>query len=688
MPPTKLPEAPVKDTCPKVPAPTTRWLRAFAYDPSLATELENFDVSDVLVQVRWEPDRKWLDPKDPNKIVEERGILPGPVGDYLEVVDIDPATDRAYLPVDLNHPHLLAQDGLPPSEGNPQFHQQMLYAVAMSTIQHFERALGRQVFWSSKKLKRRDGEIEYVPTQRLRIYPHALREENAYYDPDKKALLFGYFPARPARPEYGMAGGMVFSCLSHDIIAHETTHAILDGLQRYFLDSSNLDVLAFHEAFADLVALFQHFTYPKILSRQIARARGNLDTETLLGQLAVQFGKATGGRGALRDAIGSRDEKTGEWKLAKPDADACMNITEPHARGALLVAAVFDAFRAIYRHRTQDLLRIATGGTGILAPGDIHPDLVERLAGEAAKTAQHLLLMCIRAIDYCPPVDVTFGDYMRALITADYDLVPDDDRKYRVAIIESFRRRGIYPRDVRTLSEESLRWRAPDGDGTEEFAAMLRPAFRSQKLSGIWKEIVTGTDQQREPEDPLYKLSRFEVYRRTQKFSGLFHSEIEKAAQKLVADRVLGGEKRPFGLNLNFGHEKDCTFEIHQVRPVRRQRQDGRTREDILIQIAQWRPGFIDEERQRKEDDRYQVMGQTLAPPEKGEYDFKYRGGATFILDLESLEVRYAIYKDVVRASRLELQRRFLGDTRGTSLHELYFGQPGSGQRLAILHRC
>ena len=31
--------------------------------------------------------------------------------------------------------------------------------------------------------------------QRLRIYPHALREANAYYSPEKKALLFGYFPA-------------------------------------------------------------------------------------------------------------------------------------------------------------------------------------------------------------------------------------------------------------------------------------------------------------------------------------------------------------------------------------------------------------------------------------------------------------------------------------------------------------
>src|SRR6185503_8334764 len=194
--------------------------------------------------------------------------------------------------------------------------------------------------------------------------------------------------------------------------------------------------------------------YPEILRHQIAQARGNIETtEGLLGKLALQFGKATGRRSALRDFI-VRDEKTGQRKT-RPEL--VIDEQEPHARGALLVASLFDAFLAIYRHRTRDLLRIATGGTGELPSGDLHPDLVNRLAMEAAKAAKQLLLMCIRAIDYCPPVDITYGDYMRALITADYDLVPEDERNYRVAIIEAFRGWGIYPRDVRTLSVDSLR---------------------------------------------------------------------------------------------------------------------------------------------------------------------------------------------------------------------------------------
>ena len=90
--------------------------------------------------------------------------------------------------------------------------------------------------------------------------------------------------------------------------------------------------------------------------------------------------------------------------------------------------------------------------------GDLHPDLVNRIAGEASKTAQRVLDMCIRAFDYMPPVDVTFGDFLRAMITADFELVPDDADNLRGAMIEAFRLRGIYPVGVGSLAEESLLW--------------------------------------------------------------------------------------------------------------------------------------------------------------------------------------------------------------------------------------
>ena len=119
-------------------------------------------------------------------------------------------------------------------------------------------------------------------------------------------MLFGYFPVE-IKDEFNAPGTMIFTCLSHDIIAHETTHALLDGVHPRFNEPVNVDVLAFHEAFADIVALFQHFAYPGVLHDQISRTRGNLANENMLAQLAQQFGRAAGRGGALRDALGKKE---------------------------------------------------------------------------------------------------------------------------------------------------------------------------------------------------------------------------------------------------------------------------------------------------------------------------------------------------------------------------------------------
>src|SRR5436190_8899667 len=352
--------------------PPVRRLLGYALDPSLSQQLDTAPISRILFTVPW----------------SRVGV--GPVDEYLEVIDYDPAGSCFYAPVDLDDPILLAQDGLPPSEGTPQFHQQMTYAVARLTINNFERALGRRALWSPQPIPDNPFDDAHF-VQRLRIYPHALREANAYYSPAKKALLFGYFRASADDPGDHVPGSIVFCCLSHDIVAHETSHALLDGLHRRLNQATNPDMLALHEGFADLVALFQHFTFPEILRHQMSHTRGALQSqENLLGQLATQFGRATGLRGALRDAIGVVDDN-GKWTPREPDPLMYEQTMEPHARGSILVAAVFHAFLSIYNARTADLLRLSTSGSGILPQGAIHPDLVNRLSTEASKAAQHVL---------------------------------------------------------------------------------------------------------------------------------------------------------------------------------------------------------------------------------------------------------------------------------------------------------
>lgn len=311
-----------------------------------------------------------------------------------------------------------------------------------------------------------------APYARLRLFPHAFHGANAYYNPSLNAILFGYFKAGADDIGGNLPGQTVFTCLSHDVIAHEMTHAIVDRLRPLFLEPSNVDVLAFHEGFADLVALLQHFSFQDVLRDQIQRTRSDIRTPTPLVELARQFGFASGGGKALRSA------------LDEPDAKLLSDTIEPHGRGAILVAAVFDGFFKTYRRRITDLIRIATGGTGTLPQGDLHPDLVNRISGEAAKTAQRVLDMCIRAFDYMPPVDVTFGDFLRAMITADFELVPDDEFDCRGAMIEAFRLRGIYPDGVTSLAEESLLWTNVTGRLPPLGAAAL-PLLREVFFSAV-----------------------------------------------------------------------------------------------------------------------------------------------------------------------------------------------------------
>jgi hypothetical protein len=620
-----------------VERPPFRRLRAYAFDPTLSTELENAVINHVTLKIPWE-----VDPKSGNDKLE-----PGPVGEYLEVVDVDPASDCFYSPVDLNLPYLLAQDGLAPSEGNPHFHQQMVYAVAMGTIRNFERALGRTVLWAPHRwVDQGINHEQYVP--RLRIYPHALREANAYYSPKKKALLFGYFPASTLDSRYHLPGGTVFTCLSHDIVAHETTHAILDGMHGRFIEASNPDVLAFHEAFADIVALFQHFSFPEVLRHQIARTRGDLASENLLGQLAQEFGQATGSHGALRDALGGFDDQN-RWLPSQPDPTKMHTETEPHARGSLLVAAIFNAFVSIYKSRTAPLLRIASSGTGVLAAGALHPDLVDRLASEAAKSAQHILTMCIRALDYCPPVDITFGDYLRALITADYDLVRDDDLGYRIAVVEAFRQHGIYPLDVRSLSVDSLLWSAPNkndfGPTFLHFLKEMKGAVQKWNL----------------------RNNRRDIYDRLCRLRAKLHAKI--------AERIDREQELLKGLDLSGGKK----FEVHSLRPTRRIGPDGEMLADLVIEITQRRPIYLDPVLQGRSDG---------GEPGLPEPDFWFRGGGTLIVNLKGFEVRYYINKDIASETRLARQRAFLKGDDGTSLRALYLGTDRTpAEPFAMLHR-
>ena len=323
--------------------PPERILRVYAFDPSRGARFEN----QLTIRIPFEKVKK------------------GPVGRKIAVIDYDASNRCYYEGVNLEAATILGQNGLAPSESDPQFHQQMVYGVVSDTIRRFETALGREVHWRPDNTSVTGNPLHGL----LTVFPHAMQEANAFYDPQRRALLFGYFNATDADAGPNLPGQIVFTCLSHDIIVHETTHAILDGIRGYFNDPTSPDAPAFHEGFADIVALLQHFSFKDSLLDTIQRTGGLIHRRQLvptvaadesgamiqaeIGEdnpivdLARQFGEAMGNRKALRSALGT-----------PPDPRVLENTFEPHERGGILVAAVFDAFFTIYINRRQANLTV------------------------------------------------------------------------------------------------------------------------------------------------------------------------------------------------------------------------------------------------------------------------------------------------------------------------------------------
>lgn len=622
--------------------PSFRRLRVYAFDPSLSINLDMSGINTIVLRIPWE------------------NIEPGPKGEYLEIIDFDPSNGVYYGPIDLNDHLVLAQDGLTPSESNPKFHQQMVYAVAMYTISNFENALGRKIIWARRRYSEENNlKIEERYVSQLRIYPHALRQSNAFYSPNKVAVLFGYFPATPGEYSDQMPGSTIFTCLSHDIIAHEVTHAILDGVYERLVEHTHPDNLAFHEAFADIVALFQRFTFPEVLRHQIATTNGDLGKESFMGQLAREFGEATGNYGALRNAVGQFNTQTQKWERNKPDSQDYLTKMEPHRRGSILVSAIFDTFINIYNIRKQEFIRIATNGSGVLPEGDLSTALINRLTYEANKTAQHILSMCIRALDYCPPNEITYGDFLRALITVDVDLVPEDNLQYRLAFIDAFKKRGIYPIGVSSMSVESLIWERLD----VTYGSLLGVNYST---IGILADFLKDSDFYKFQ----YNQDRKNLFINTESLKREVHELLEgKDRTRIeefqnVTDLVITREKANeleamFSIDY-FSHLKIekgdwegrglyPKFEIHTLNKAERMGPNNQILEEVIVMITQ----------------RIRFTNKTTGS------EIKFRGGVTLILDLDTMNAKYIIKKRLMDIDRLKRQLSFSGELV-TSDREIY----------------
>ena len=442
-------------------------------------------------------------------------------------------------------------------------------------------------------------------------------------------------------------------------------------------------MLAFHEAFADIVALFQHFSYPEVLRDQIAQTRGNLERESLLGQLAQQFGERDGRGGALRDALGEEDD--GVWKphvrRIRRSSSRCASRT---TAAPILVAAVFDAFLRIYGERTRRPVPDRHAGhRRAAAKGDIHPDLVDRLADEAAScAARH-------------PADVHPGarllpagrHHLRRLSARrrsppTSNLSPEDDLGYRVAFIESFREWGISPRGIRSMAVEALVW--PTGAmtiaDTQSWQAAGGSAWAAQheiRLTPEPEDVQdareTSTEAIRQlfehsQEDPTaprqqsrfhrWDLSsdRYQVWKNMDESRQAFWRWLVRGEGQAycAAFGLVLGEEAPRTVYRRHGRP---ALEVHSVRTaLHRDNSAGAIVTDLVVEATQRRRGYFTEEAQKAADARADPFPEDDDGAD--DHDFVYRaGGRTLLIDATDNVIRHVIRTPGNVADERELAR-------------------------------
>jgi hypothetical protein len=343
-----------------------------------------------------------------------------------------------------------------------------------------------------------------------------------------------------------------------------------------------------------------------------------LPTRNPLTDLAQQFGEASGMDRGLRSALDRR-----------PNAnDINTRVSDVHFRGSILVAAVFDAYFTIYLKRTADLFRVYRAGGGSNQPEDLPGPLARLLAAQASASASEFFQLCARALDYCPPVDITFGDFLRALITAHLDLEAEGGFEVRDALMQTFRVRGIFPEGAAFFSEDSLCWpkvpkwtKPPADDALPPVEVMLEdPTSGKKKLTALVFGDPNGLTW--EEKDINGRVLR---------------QYCEENAERLGfdSDPSLPPEFKPYAPSFH---------------PVFRIAQDGSLRTDMVVELVQTQRAPFDQNM-----------------PRAG--SFPFRAGVTLIVSAPKLnnfgrrgkaEVRFAIGKPMkgsVAEARKENQR-------------------------------
>jgi len=371
----------------------------------------------LLIQDQLTAQMKGMEPVEYLTKHHEDFFLDGPVTKRVAILNFDSETGALSPGVPFRRP-ANAQDAAgydikdPNDLDSPDFNQVSVFATILNTMYMFEEpdTLGRPLTWAFNG-------------PQLLVIPRAGEWANAFYERETHSLQFFYF-----NPESNPLQS-VFTSLSHDIVCHETGHAILDGIAPDLYNCISPQALALHEAIADLTALTLALRSGPLRSAVLEQTGGNLKGRTAFSKVAEEFGRANDSRSdALRSLFNKRtldpkDESRDEF--GTPNR---VDRNEPHDLSEVLSGAFYSVLVKIFEAKKQK--KDSTTGK----PYQEHKALW--VAAERFKR------MVFRALDYLPPGEVSFADYGRAIIAADQASHPKEKQE-RQWIREEFVKRHM-----------------------------------------------------------------------------------------------------------------------------------------------------------------------------------------------------------------------------------------------------
>lgn len=376
-------------------------VRICLQDPSFIRNKSQLGIN--VIEVGWEP-----------------GLTDGPTSARISVED-DYTTKSGTEQQPLAKWHekkscFMDSEGKPldPRLNNPQFRQVNAWAIAKRILEFYEdpSVLGRSVPWGFNG-------------NRLIIKPHAMDKlTETYYNTASKSLEFGF-------------SDTVFACLSHDIVAHETGHAVLDGIRPFFYDSWTLETAAFHEFIADLTAIMSALRHNYVRNIFTDFLEKNLPEQAFLARIGEEFGHAIDKTRNFVRTAENKDtmENVRKWeKECPPDA--------AHNSSQVLTGLIYDLLLKLYQgYRRKNKPRAA-----------------------AWYTTRRLFQMALQPLDFLPPVDVTFSDYVEAFLFRDKVLFPEY-RWYRQLFRELCQERDFKPPPEGHRPRNPRGMKNPDVDG-------------------------------------------------------------------------------------------------------------------------------------------------------------------------------------------------------------------------------